>query len=122
MAGKVQQGTQAPEYVPGKPNQVIGIAPAEILAVKFTNAEGRVGAALAIVFGKDTQDGGAGVYILAEQVQMTEQLTIAGPVVRDGVRKYLSGRKPVSAEGIPETALGLNGSGDGEDITKTSVG
>ena len=78
MAGTVQQGTPAPEYIPGKPNQVIGIAPAEILAVKFTNGEGRIGAALAIIFGKDASDGGPGVYILAEQIQMTEQLTIAG--------------------------------------------
>lgn len=121
MAGKVQQGTQAPEYIPDRPNQVIGIAPAEIMAVKFTNGEGRVGAALAIVFGKDVQDGGPGVYILAEQVQMTEQLTIAGPVVRDGVRKHLASRKPVSAGSIPDAVLGLNGSSGEEDITKTNV-
>lgn len=122
MAGTVQQGTPAPEYIPGKPNQVIGIAPAEILAVKFTNGEGRIGAALAIIFGKDASDGGPGVYILAEQIQMTEQLTIAGPVVRDGVRKFIAGRKPVAAGSIPEAALGLTGPSDGNDITKTDVG
>ena len=120
MAGRVQQGTQAPEYAPGKPNQVLGVAPAEILAVKFTNGEGRIGACLAISFGKDTDDGGPGVYILAEQVQMTEQLTIAGPVVREGVRKYLAGRKPVSADNIPAAVLGAVG--DDSDITKTQVG
>jgi hypothetical protein len=120
MAGRVQQGTQAPEYAPGKPNQVLAVAPVTMLAVKFTNGEGRIGACLSISFGTDTEDGGPGVYIMAEQVQMTEQLTVAGPVVRDGVRRHLASQKPVSADNIPASVLAL--AGDDSDITKTTVG
>ena len=102
---KVQQATQAPEYVPGKPNAVLGCAPAQIYAVAYTNNEGRKATCLAIVFGKDKDDGGAGVYIMAEQQQMIDTLTIAGNTVRNGVRRELAKGTPVSGGSIPDLTL-----------------
>lgn len=102
---RVQQGTQAPEFIPSKPNAILGCAPAQIYAVKYTNSEGRVAACLAIVFGKDRDDGGPGVYIMAEQQQMIDTLTIAGNTVRNGVRRELAKGTPVSGGSIPDMTL-----------------
>lgn len=120
MAGRIQQGTQAPEYAPGRPNQVIGVVPVQHFAVKFTDGDSRISACLAISFGTDKEDGKELVCILAEQVQMTEQLKIAGPLVRDAVRRYMASQQPVTAESIPESIMSV-GDGLPGDISKTQV-
>jgi hypothetical protein len=121
MAGRIQQGTQAPEYAPGRPNQVIGVVPVQQFAVKFTDGDSRISACLAISFGKDKEDGGELVCILAEQVQMTEQLKIAGPLVRDAVRRFMAAQQPVTADNIPASILSVDDGSVG-DISKTPVG
>ena len=109
MAGQVFQPKAAPEFVPGKPSQVVGVAPVDVLAVAFTNAEGRKSVALALSFGTDTEDGKPGVYILADEAQMGDQLRIANSVVKLGVRKWLDSRKSEEQEVPSSMTQALDG-------------
>lgn len=123
MAGSVQQPRQAAQY--GKPNTVIKVAEVRTVVVIYTNGEGRQSMCLAQVFGKDVDDGGPGVYILAEEHQMTEQLKIAGRLVKDGVRRYLSGETAVKGDNIPAAVLGAVGpltTGESFDASQIEVG
>lgn len=125
MAGSIQQGTRAPRFHSGKPNQVIRVAEIRTLAVVFTNSEGREAMCQVQVFGKDVDDGGPGVYVLAEEQQMTEALKLASPTVKNGVRKWLASQKDVAGESIPAAVLGQVAgpvTDGGFDIGKVEVG
>ncbi|MEI6358069.1 MAG: hypothetical protein WCP53_13370 [Verrucomicrobiota bacterium] len=122
MAG-IQQARQTPKF--SKPNQIIKVAEVRQVVVVYTNSEGRESMCLAQVFGKDTADGRVGVYILAEEQQMIEQLKIAGKLVKDGVRKWVAGEEDVKSDNIPAAVLGQVGeltTGEGFDATKLEIG
>lgn len=101
MAGIVEM-SRTPTFVEGKANEVVALTEAKILAVAFVDADGKKSTALAIVFGTDTEDNAPGVFIMANEQQMREQLRVANPLIKKGVREYLAGRKAVKAEDIPE--------------------
>jgi len=87
--GRVIQPTQAAEYS-SKRNVVEGVAEAKIFAVSWTDSEGQRQMCLALQFGKDTEDGKPGVFILADSADMKSQLRIANPVVKQGVRAAMA--------------------------------
>lgn len=87
----------------GAPNTVLGITEARIFAVAYTNSEGREAMCLAIQFGKNTNDGKPGVFIMAEEAQMRE-MRVAGKTVTEGVRKFIA-RDARSADAVPEELL-----------------
>jgi hypothetical protein len=123
MAGGIQQPKQAAQY--DAPNKVLKVAEVRTVVVIYTNGEGRKSMCLAQVFGKDKDDGGAGVYILAEETQMTDQLKIAGRLVKEGVRRWLAGEGEVKADNIPAAVLGAVGpltTGEGFDASQIEVG
>jgi hypothetical protein len=125
MAGKISQGARAPQYHPGKPNKVLRVAEVKTLAVAFTNSEGRESMCLVHTFGKDVEDGGAGVYVLAEEQQMAEQLKIANTTVKTGVRAWLAGQKDVAASNIPAAVLQVAGpvtDGKSFDVAGVEIG
>ncbi len=101
MAGKITEGRRTPEYVQGKVNEVISVTEVKVLAVAFADGESRRSTALVMVFGKDAEDGGAGVFTMADENQMAEQLKIASASIKKGVRSWLSGAKPL--EDVPAT-------------------
>jgi len=104
MAG-VMQPRRAAEY--DKPNTVLKVVDVKTAVVIYTNSEGRKSMCLAYSFGKDVEDGLPGVYIVAEEQQMTETLRVAGKLVRDGVRRWLAGAEDVRSENIPAAVLGV---------------
>jgi hypothetical protein len=122
MAGTVQQPRQAPQY--DKPNSVLKVAPVETRCVVFTNSEGRKSMCLVLIFGKDVDDGGPGVYVFADEQQMTDTLKIASKLVRDGVRRELSKAEGVKGENIPVSVLGEGPlhTGVGFDATQVEIG
>jgi hypothetical protein len=97
----IQQPTEPAQYDPTRRSEVVGVAPASLHSVAWVNAEGRKSMCLVIVFGKDTEDGGPGVFILADQEQMSEQLRIANVVVKKGVRRWLAGEQATRAADVP---------------------
>jgi len=99
----IVQPTQAPEYDDSRKNEVVGITEVRFIAVAWVNAEGRKSMCLALSFGKDAEDKGPGVFILADESQMSEQLRMANSTVKKGVRKWLGGQKETTAEDIPES-------------------
>jgi hypothetical protein len=97
----IQYPKQQPEYDSSRRSQVVGVAPAQIYSVAWLNAEGRRSLCLAIVFGKDTEDGGPGVFIMADEDQMNEQLKLATSVVKQGVRQWLASQNPDADTDVP---------------------
>jgi hypothetical protein len=116
--GRVIQPTAKPEFVTGKANVVQAIAPAQLLAVAWVDGEGRKAVCLALQFGRDANDGGPGVYILADESAMREQLTIANGTIRKGVREWLAKQAEATPEEVPDGAdIGTDdGDSDGLDI------
>jgi hypothetical protein len=106
MAGVVQP-RRAAEY--DKPNTVLKVVDVKTAVVIYTNSEGRKSMCLAYSFGKDVEDGMPGVYVVAEEQQMTETLRVAGKLVRDGVRRWIAGAEEVKSENIPAALLGVVG-------------
>jgi hypothetical protein len=113
--GTVRGPKSAPEYVPGKSSTVTGITEAQIYAVAFVNAEGRKSMCLTLVFGKDTEDEGQpGVYILADEDRMRENLAIANPYVKKGVREHIARQREVSGAEVPDDAMSVDLGSGGE--------
>ncbi len=99
----ISRPTQSPEYDESRRNEVVGVTNAKLLAVAWVNGEGRKSMCLALVFGKDAEDKGPGVFILADESQMSEQLRLANSTVKKGVRKWLSSMKETTADDIPSS-------------------
>jgi hypothetical protein len=122
MAG-VMQPRRAAEY--DKPNAVLKVVDVKTAVVIYTNGDGRKSMCLAYSFGKDVEDGLPGVYIVAEEQQMTETLRVAGKLVRDGVRRWLAGAEDVRSENIPAALLGAVdqlSTNEGPDLANLDVG
>lgn len=85
----IKEPTRPREVVHGRNNEVLSITDARVVMFKFTNGSGEVDVGMAFCFGKDQEDGGLGIYVIEPKL-LQEILSIATPVVRDGVRKRLS--------------------------------
>ena len=101
MAGRVIEAPRVAEYTTGKTNTVTAITEVKQYAVAFTDGDGKRSMALVLIFGKDAEDGGPGVFTMANEAQMSEQLRIAHPVLKKAVRSFLQGKAVVSAADIP---------------------
>lgn len=99
--GRVMHPNQKPEYTTGKSNTVTGVVPAQLLAVAFVDADGRKSMCLAVQFGKDTNDGGPAVFIMADEEEMKNQLKIANATITKGVRAWMSKQRDATAEELP---------------------
>lgn len=103
----IQQPRRAPEYVNGKQNAVLAVVPAQLFAVSWVDGNGQKSMALVLQFGKDTEDGGPGVFVLADENEMTNQLKLANATIKKGVRQHLARQQAPNAEDVPETATAL---------------
>lgn len=88
--GRVMQPNPKPTFSSGKANIVQKVAPAQLCAVAWVDGEGRESTCLAITFGKDVEDGGPGVFILADEQAMRDQLVLANNTIKKGVRQWLA--------------------------------
>lgn len=79
-----------PVYHADRPNAVLAVAEAKLVCVKFTDPSGQEEMALCLVFGTNNEDGGTGVWVMANQEEMMKTLRIAGKHVRRGVRASLA--------------------------------
>lgn len=123
--GKVLQPTQAPTFVPGKTNTIISVTEVKTLAVAWVDGEGKRQTALVLAFGKDVEDGGIGVFVMADEQQMVEQLRIANPTLKKGVRKFFAqegGVTPEEASASAAADVGGEDGGTGADPLGADVG
>ena len=122
MAG-IHQGTQTPEYDESRRSEVTAVIEVKTLAVAYTNAEGKKGMWLALVYAKENDDGGPGVFIMAEQEQMGQQLNMAGKIVKSGVRKWIDADVEPGPVDIPKH-LSVGGAvvPSGTDVGAMEVG
>lgn len=118
----VQQPRRAPEFVNGKQNTIIGIAPAQLYAVNWVDGNGQKAMALVIQFGKDTEDGGPGVFVLADENEMTTQLKIPNATIKKGVRAHIARQQDPNAEDVPESATELIAAPTKRVVRDISVG
>jgi len=116
----ISQARNAPEFVPSKPNAVLGITEARVLAVRFTNGDGEVSTALVMQFGTDTEDNAPGVFIMANAEEMGTQLKIANKVVKKGVRQWLASKETSGASDVPAT-LDIGPVGEAIDAGPVSI-
>jgi len=107
MAGRIIEGKRPAEYIQGRSNEVTSVAEVKVLAVAYADGEGKRCVALVMAFGKDTEDGGLGVFTMANEEQMAEQLRIAPPLLKKGVRTWLQGLDPVQADDVPASITAL---------------
>lgn len=119
MAGSVSQPRSAPRH--GPPNKMLAVVDVAMKCTVFTNGDGEERMALVLQFGKDAEDGGPGVWVLADQQQMIEQLKTASKLVRDGVRANMAGKAEVRAENVPEKVLELGDLTSGGTFDVSSV-
>jgi len=91
-----------PKYREGSKNEVLGITEVKTYAVNRTNSDSKEETLLVMVFGK-MEDGGPGVFVLAEADAMRKQLTIANEGLRKQVRTRLAGDVPIEAASLPAT-------------------
>ncbi len=117
---KVTRPTPAATYHEGRPNQVISLVEVKTYMIKFTDDQGKEEIAQVQVFGTDEEDGGTGVWVIANQQELIEQLRGASKHVRRGVRaqlKELLG--DLSEDDLPED-LGAVDLGTDNEETLTS--
>lgn len=55
------------------------------------------------VFGKRADTGGPGIFVMAEESEMNEQLRLPSAEFEKGVAKHLAARREATAEEIPES-------------------
>ena len=126
----IQQPKRAPEFVQGKQNVVTGIAPVNLLAVSFVDGNGQKSMALVLQFGKDTEDGGPGVFVMADEVEMSNQLKISNSTIKKGVRAWLASQQNQTSEEVPESTTAIEtpkkakgpAAGAPADLTKIDLG
>lgn len=84
-------------YHEGQPNTVLSVTPCQQYAVRFTDSEGKETMCLVLTFGK-MEDGGLGIFRLANATQMAEQLQRLNPNQLEQIRAAIANHVP-SAEG-----------------------
>lgn len=72
-----------------RPNAFLGATKAEVYAFSISDASSRVQTGIALHFGTNTEDGKPAIFILVQPGEMSERVQIAGPQVRDGIRKLM---------------------------------
>lgn len=103
----IQQPRRAPEFVNGKQNTVLAVAPAQLFAVSWVDGNGQKSMALVLQFGKDNEDGGPGIFVLADENEMSTQLKIPNATIKKGVRAHLARQQDPNPEDVPESATSL---------------
>lgn len=106
----------------GRPNALISITEVKTYMIKFTDGEGREEIAQVQVFGKNNEDGGTGVWIIANEEELQRTLRIANKHVRRNVRaaiKALSG--DLSEDDLPEDGGAID-VGEVDSVTEDEEG
>lgn len=113
----------AAEFVSGKRSTVTAVAPAKLLAVNWVDGDGQKHMALAIQFGKDTEDNGQpGVFILADEAEMSTQLKIANKVVKAGVRAWLAQQENTPEGDIPSSLAMIDDGSPVASVEEAGIG
>lgn len=90
--GTVSGPRPAAKYHDGAQNKVLAVTPVQAVMARYTNSAGRESMALLYCFGKSTQDGGIGVYVVAGEKQLSETLSVPSPELTRQVRDALEAR------------------------------
>lgn len=90
------------EYIDGKSNEILSITEAKTYAVNWVDHQGRRQTVLTMVFGK-MEDGGMGVFILANPEDVRKQLKMPDKKFLKQFRSMLTSTEPVDAEDLPPT-------------------
>jgi hypothetical protein len=93
---------EKPEILEGSKNEVLAITKVDVYAVNRTNADSEKETLLVMVFGK-MNDGGPGVFVLADAGEVKKQLRIPHQKLLDQIRGKISATEPVEAEDLPPT-------------------
>jgi hypothetical protein len=101
----IQQPKRQPEFVNGKRSTVVGVSPAHLYAVAWVDAEGQKSSCLCVTFGTDNEDGGLGVFILADQGQMEEQLKMPNQIIKKGLRAWVGSQTDSGEAEVPASNL-----------------
>jgi hypothetical protein len=86
----------AAQFADNSRNEVTAMTEARTFAVAYTNSEGRKSMALVLVFGKDAEDGGPGIFVMAEESEMEQNLRMPSATIKKGVRKFLAEQSEVT--------------------------
>lgn len=100
----VSGGKPALETV-DRANSFLSATEAKLIAFSYSDERAQRHVGLAAVFGKDPSDGQPAVFVLKSPADMTD-VKIASPLVRDGIRRILSGDLPTQAEDVPAHLVG----------------
>lgn len=114
----VQRPKPQAKFHDGRPNALISITEVKTYMIKFTDGEGREEIAQVQVFGKNNQDGGVGVWVIANEAELQRTLRIANKYVRRNVRaaiKRLSG--DLSEDDLPASG-GIIDVGEVDSVTE----
>jgi hypothetical protein len=121
MAGRIIDGTRPHQYVPGMANKVISITEPKIQAVAYGDEESRRCVMLTMTFGTE-EDGGLGVFLFADDVQMRDQLRIPPDLIKKEVRAWYQAQTPMKGEDIPASATSVATEQSGTDLGSLDVG
>ena len=98
------------EFIDGKSNEILSITESKTYAVNWVDHEGKRQTVLAMVFGVE-EDGGPGVFILANPDDVRKQLKLPDKSFKKQFRKFLAATEPVEADALPSTpGMSLPGS------------
>jgi hypothetical protein len=86
---------------PSSGSTILSVTRARHYAVKFRNMDGKESMALVLVFGKDVRDGRDGVWIVALEDRLNEQLR-GNDTIREGVLSFLAKSAKVGADEVPD--------------------
>jgi hypothetical protein len=95
-----------PKYHEGHKNAVLSVTPVQTYAVRFTNGEGKETMCLVDTFGK-MDDGEMGVFIKANERQMTENLRQVPPNQLQQIRQRIAEVAPATMDELPGVAPGV---------------
>lgn len=90
------------ETVDGKNNEILSITEAKTYVVNWVDRQGHRQTVICMVFGT-MEDGGVGVFILANPDEVRKQLKIPDKTFLQQFRRFIAAKEPVKAEDIPAT-------------------
>jgi hypothetical protein len=95
-----------PTYHEGQINTVLSVTPVQTYAVRFTDGEGKETMCLVDTFGK-LADGELGVFVKANERQMTENLRQVPPNQLQQIRQKIAEVAPMTMDELPGVAPGV---------------
>ena len=98
--GTIHDYKNRDQYHEGMPNTVISVAKVDRYAVKYTNSEGKETMCLVDCFGK-LADGELGIFIIANEREMTERLRRPGPNQLAQIRGKIADMIPSTMDELP---------------------